>query len=177
MPAGDGEMAGAPTLAPFEELYRSHAGSVHRFCLSQGYDSVAAEDITHETFFKAFVAYQRVGPHLTSARVWLLAIARNLCADQQRRRGRWRRLWSRLAERPAVAGSVETVAEHRADIERVTIALAGFSDRERQLIGLRVAAGLSYREIAELMRASEAAAKVATHRALTKLRACLESSR
>jgi hypothetical protein len=28
----------------------------------------AAQDLTHETFFKTFVAYPRVGPDLTSAR-------------------------------------------------------------------------------------------------------------
>ncbi len=131
----------------------------------------AAQDLTHETFFKTFVAYPRVGPDLTSARAWLLTIARNLCADHHRHRGRWRRLLSRLVERPPATGNVETVAEYRVDIERVTTALAAFRDGERQLIGLRVAADLSYREIAEVLGTSEAAAKVATHRALTKLRA------
>jgi RNA polymerase sigma factor (sigma-70 family) len=42
--------------------------------------------------------------------------------------------------------------------------------RERELIGLRVAADLSYREVGELMGMSEPAAKVATHRALRRLR-------
>jgi len=175
-PAGDGETAEEPELAPFEDVYRCHAGSVHRFCVSQVCDPAAAEDLTHETFVKAFVAYQRVGPDLTSARAWLLTIARNLCTDHERHRGRWRRLLSRLVQRPSATGNVETVAEQRADIERVTTTLAGFPDRERQLIGLRVAADLSYREIAEVLGTSEAAAKVATHRALTKLRARLENS-
>ena len=170
-------MAKEPELAPFEEVYRWHAGSVHRFCVSQVYDPTAAEDLTHETFVKAFVAYQRVGPDLTSARAWLLSIARNLCADHHRRRGRWRRLLSRLVERQSAMATVETMAEHRVAIERVTTALAGFRDRERQLIGLRVAADLSYREMAEVLGTSEAAVKVATHRALTKLRARLENSR
>jgi DNA-directed RNA polymerase specialized sigma24 family protein len=46
----------------------------------------------------------------------------------------------------------------------------------RQVIGLRVAADLSYREMAEVLGTSEAAAKMATHRALTKLRARLEAT-
>lgn len=176
-PAGDAETAREPALVPFEEVYRCYAGSVHRFCVSQICDPTAADDLTHETFLKAFVAYQRVGPDLTSARAWLLTIARNLCTDHERNRGRWRRLLSRWVERPSATGNVvETVAEHRADIGRVTAALAGFRDRERQLIGLRVAADLSYWEIAEVLGISEAAAKVATHRALRKLRARLENS-
>jgi len=174
--AGDGDIAKEPLLAPFEDVYRCCAGSVHRFCVSQVFDPTVAEDLTHETFVKAFVAYQQVGPDLTSARAWLLTIARNLCADHHRNRGRWRLLLSRLVQRPSATGNVETVAERRADIERVTTALAGFRQRERQLIGLRVAADLSYREIGEVLGISEAAARVATHRALTKLRARLENS-
>src|SRR5215469_16589301 len=111
-PAGDSETAREPPLVPFEEVYRCHAGSVHRFCVSQVCDSAAAEDLTHETFVKAFLVYQRVGPDLTSARAWLLTIARNLCTDHERHRGRWRRLLSRLVERPSATGNVvETVAE------------------------------------------------------------------
>jgi len=75
-----------------------------------------------------------------------------------------------LVEWPSAAGNVGTLADHRADIKRVTTALAGLGDRERQLIGLRVAGDLTYREIADVLGTSEAAAKVATHRALTKLR-------
>jgi RNA polymerase sigma-70 factor (ECF subfamily) len=165
-------------LVPFEEVYRCHAGSVHRFCLSQVSDQAAAEDLTHETFVRAFVAYERAGPDLDAARAWLLTIARNLCTDHHRRRGRWRRLLGRMAERPGTATGpdVEAVAQRRVDLLRVTAALATFRERERQLIGLRVAADLSYREIGEVLRISEAAAKAGTHRALTKLRALLENA-
>ncbi len=162
-------------LVPFEDLYRCHASGVHRYCVSQVCDRAAAEDLTHETFVRAFVAYERVGPDLASARAWLLAIARNLCADHHRRTGRWRRLVSRLVDRPA--GDVETVAQRRVDLERVTAVLTAFREKERQLIGLRVAADLSYREMAEVLGTSEQAVKVATHRALTKLRARLEEAR
>jgi DNA-directed RNA polymerase specialized sigma24 family protein len=52
-------VATAAAVVPFEDVYRSHAGSVHRFCVSQVYDQAVAEDLTHETFVRAFVAYDR----------------------------------------------------------------------------------------------------------------------
>jgi DNA-directed RNA polymerase specialized sigma24 family protein len=52
----------------------------------------------------------------------------------------------------------------------VAAALAGMRRRDRELIGLRVAADLSYRVVGELLGMSEPAAKVATHRALGRLR-------
>ena len=163
-------------LVPFEEVYRRHAASVHRFCVSQVCDRAVAEDLTHEAFVRAFVAYERVGPDLDSVRAWLLAIARNVCADHHRRHGRRRRLLARLTARPPADPDVEVVAQREVDLARVTAVLASFRERERQLIGLRVAADLSYREIAEVLRISEAAAKIGTRRALGKLRARLENA-
>jgi RNA polymerase sigma-70 factor, ECF subfamily len=168
---------GRAELAPFEEVYERHAGSVHRFCVSQVADRAAAEDLTHETFVKAFQVYERVGPDLASARPWLLAIARNLCVDHHRRRGRWRRAFARLTSRPVPAADVEALAGERADIERVISALAELREKDRQLIGLRVAAELSYPEIGELLGRREAAVRLATHRALLRLRARLENDR
>ena len=152
-------------------------GQRARFCVSQVAEPAVAEDLTHETFVRALAAYERVAPDLNSARAWLFAIARNCCADHHRHHGRWRRLLAQLTDRPPAAPDVEAVAQRLVDLARVTAALATFRERERQLIGLRVAADLSYREIGEVLHISEAAAKVGTHRALTKLRARLEKAR
>jgi RNA polymerase sigma-70 factor (ECF subfamily) len=168
--------ARAAAAQHFDDLYRCHAGSVHRFCLSQVGDPALAEDLTHDTFARAFAAHERVDPDPATVRTWLLAIARNLSTDHHRRRGRWGRLLLGM-KAPAAGDDVETLAQHRADIERVTAALATLSRRDRQLIGLRVAADLSYREIAEVMGSSEQVVKVATFRALTRLRARLEDPR
>lgn len=173
---GDDDTGGPVSPVAFEEVYRVHAGTVHRFCVSQVIDRAVAEDLTHETFVRAFVAYERIAPDLASVRAWLLAIARNVCADHHRRGDRWRRLFARLTDRPPAGIDVEAVAQDRVQLARVTAALATFRDVERQVIGLRVAADLSYREIAEVLGTSEAAAKLRTHRALTKLRAHLEAT-
>lgn len=173
----DDETSGEATPASLGDLYERHAGSVHRFCLSQVHDRALAEDLTHETFAKAIVARERIPTDQASTRAWLITIARNLCVEHHRRLGRVRRLLSRLVRGHSSSADVETLAQHRIEIERVTAALAAFRQTERQLIGLRVAADLSYREVAEVLGMSEAAAKVATHRALKKLRVRLESSR
>jgi len=175
--AGDDQTSREDAPASFEDTYERHASSVYRFCLSQVRDRAVAEDLTHDTFVKAAIAYERVRPELTSTEAWLITIARNLCVEHHRRLGRVRGLLSRLVRGPSSRGDVETLAHHRIEVERVTAALAAFRKTDQQLIGLRVAADLSYREVAEVLGMSEAAAKVATHRALTKLRTRLESSR
>jgi RNA polymerase sigma-70 factor (ECF subfamily) len=175
--AGDDHTRGDAAQASFEDMYERHAGSVHRFCLSQVHDPAVAEDLTHETYVKALIVYERIRPDLTSPRGWLITIARNLCAEHHRRLGRVRRLLPRLVQGPSPAADVVAIAQDRLEVGRVTSALATLREADRQLIGLRVAADLSYREVADVLGMSEAAAKVATHRALTRLRARLENPR
>lgn len=158
-------------------MYARHAGAVHRYCVSQARDLDAAEDLTHETFAKALVVYERRTPELDRTRPWLLAIAHNVCIDHARRRWRWRRLTSRAAAEPDVYLEVATEAERAMDLRRILRALDLCSQTERQLIGLRVAADLPFREVAAVMGTSEAATKMATYRALAKVRALVEKER
>ena len=158
------------TQLPFEKLYSSHVASVHRFCLSLVGEAAAAEDITHDTFIRAYAAYHRVRPVHGTERTWLISIARNLSLDHHRRHGRWRRLLEKQRRVVAEQRDVEGLAEDRSQLREVAAAMAGMRRRDREVIGLRVAADLTYRDVGELLGMSEPAAKVATHRALGRLR-------
>lgn len=170
-------MPRAGVLPPFEQVYRQHAASVHRFCLSQMRERAAAEDMTHDIFVRALLAYERVRPDPDSVRTWLLSIARNRTVDEHRRRGRARRLLARLGVVAGRESDVEAVAGDRSELQHVNDAMASLGRRDRQLVGLRVAAGLSYREVGAVLGISESVAKVATYRALTRLRIRLEGER
>lgn len=171
------QAAGLPTSGPgaatpllFQRVYSEHAVAVHSFCVSQVGDWGVAEDLTHETFIRAFAAYGRVHPDKGALRTWLVAIARNLCRDHHRARRRWHRLAVRVGSGSRPAPTVEESVQTRADLRRVVAGMAELGARDRELIGLRVAAGLSHRQIGELMGLSEATAKVASFRALNRLR-------
>jgi RNA polymerase sigma-70 factor (ECF subfamily) len=161
-------------LPAFDEVYASHAASVYRFCLSQVGDAYAAADLTQDAFIKAFAAYERVRPDRASIRTWLVSIARNCCIDRHRQNGRWQLLLRHMRQSRDRPMDVEQLANDRAELRRVNEAVRTLSGRDRELIGLRVAADLSYREVADVLRISEQAAKVATFRALKKLRSKLE---
>ena len=161
-------------LPPFDDVYTSHAANVYRFCLSQLGDAEAAADVTQDAFIKAFSAYERVSPNPETTRTWLISIARNCCIDYRRQNGRWQRLIRRLEQFRETPFDVEVLAHHHSELERATAAIVRLRARERELIGLRVAADLSFREVAALLGISEEAAKVATRRALRKLRSKLE---
>jgi DNA-directed RNA polymerase specialized sigma24 family protein len=63
----------------------------------------------------------------------------------------------------------------RGDLGSVCAAIESLNERDRQLVGLRVAAGLSYAEVAAVVNMREGAARMATHRALEHVRATLRA--
>ncbi len=157
---------------PFDEVYRRHADQVYRFCLSQLGNAALAEDVAADVFASAFAAYPAASlDGEASVKSWIFRIARNATVDQYRRRARGRVLFDRLTRRAEVGGDIESEAAVRADLRSVLAAVATLGRRDQNLVGLRIAAGLSFTDIAAVMGMSETAAKMATHRALQRVRA------
>jgi RNA polymerase sigma-70 factor (ECF subfamily) len=157
------------TQLPFERVYERHAGPVYRFCLSQTDNATLAEDVAADTFAAALAAYERVRPEEAGLRPWLFRIARNEAIDHRRRMGSARRFLDRQWFRPEPE-HVEDAALLRAELREVIAAMSRLSSRDRQLLGLRLAAGLTFAEIGTVTGMQEATARVATHRALKRLR-------
>ncbi len=81
------EAAGGDPLAA-AALVRATQSEVWRLCAALG-DRGAADDLTQETYLRAFAALHRFEGR-SSVRTWLLAIARRVCADDVRSRRRRR---------------------------------------------------------------------------------------
>ena len=64
--------------------YLLHGPELYRFVLRGLGDPGAAQDVTQETFLRAWRAADRFDPALASLRVWLFAIARNAMIDHAR---------------------------------------------------------------------------------------------
>jgi RNA polymerase sigma-70 factor, ECF subfamily len=157
----------------FDEVYREHAARVYRFCLSQVRNPTEAEDIAAEVFVSALAAYDRTRPGAEDLQPWLLRIARNEIIDRERRRRRWSTLFSRFFADGVEADpgtSVEAQVVLRDELRRVLAVMERLSPRDRELVGLRLAADLPYAEIGRVTGMTEHAATVATRRALQRLR-------
>lgn len=84
-----------------EELVQSCYSDVWRLCALL-VDSKAADDLTQETFAQALRGLARYRGE-ASGRTWILSIARNVCADELRRRVRRRRRDGRLTDLAHIA--------------------------------------------------------------------------
>ncbi|MGH7746692.1 MAG: RNA polymerase sigma factor [Candidatus Dormibacteria bacterium] len=158
---------------PFEDVYALHVAAVYRFCLSQVREPFEAEDATADVFTAALKAYDRVRPGAWVG-YWLFRIAQNTVVSHHRRRARQSRMSWLLGSRPPEP-DLQLEAGIRQELREVAAAIATMRRRDRTLIGLRLAAQLSYEEIAAVLGMNEAAAKMATHRALKALRQKLEA--
>jgi RNA polymerase sigma-70 factor (ECF subfamily) len=169
-----GEEAVALTaLADFEALWNEHASDVHRFALYLSGDPTLADDLTAETFVRAWGARERVD--LATVRGYLLAIARNLFRHELR-----------SVRRRDVAGepdpatpSAEASPEHRAivrdELAGVLAALASLPEIDRSALLLRAEGGLAYEEIARALDLPLSTVKVKIHRARLRLAAARAS--
>jgi RNA polymerase sigma-70 factor, ECF subfamily len=157
----------------FAALYQAELPRIYNFFRYRVGDGPQAEDLTSETFEKAWRKRHHYRRDLSAFSTWLYTIARNVAVDYYRKHRVEAPLEAvaGLSDEQTGAESLEEVAARRADIERLPILLARLSDRDRELVALRYGAGLTNRTIAGLTGLRESNVGVILHRALQQLRA------
>jgi RNA polymerase sigma-70 factor (ECF subfamily) len=154
----------------FSELYRAHAGDVHRFVLFLSGDPALADDILSETFIRLWHARGRVD--LTTVKGYLFAIARNLFLAERR----YARRMTTLDER---APDTRPGPEHRAhshiELQAALAALQTLPEIDRAAVLLRAEEGMSYEEVAAALGISPVSARVKVYRARLKLAEALRA--
>ena len=131
----------------------------------------AADDLVSQTFLKALDRLSTFDPSKGRMGPWLLGIARNVVRDY--RRAQWRWGWlplDRLRDRASVGPNPEQGAMDAQRRQQVLRAVSGLRDRERDVLGLKFAGGLTNRAIAQLTGLGESHVGVIVYRAVGRLR-------
>jgi RNA polymerase sigma-70 factor (ECF subfamily) len=124
--------------------------------------------VTAQAFERAYRKQRTFKRSKGSAEAWLFGIARNAALDELRRRRRTAALAAEPADLEAAAP--EDDAETALRRAAVRAALTRLEPRERELVALKFAGGLSNDEIARVLGISASNAGTRLHRALEKLR-------
>ena len=131
-----------------------------------------AQDITQETFFRAFrslSSYQKTDSRFGTS---FCRIASNLITDLWRKKSRTPIL-QEISEQPCLPSGDNNPAELLVTLETketLAVLLAELPLEQRQVIEYRILAGLPVKEVATAMDKSEAAVKMLQQRALKTLR-------
>lgn len=152
----------------FAQLYQHYLPRVYRYLRVRCVDDDEAADLTQQVFLKASEALSRYRERGSPFSAWLFRIARNAATDTARRRRATVPLDS-LIESPA-PDDVEAGVIDREAQGRLRELLHALSADERELLALRFAGGLTSREIASVVGASEAAVKKRLTRTIQKLK-------
>ena len=152
-------------------LYSDCFRGVYGYIAARVNDPPTAEDLTSETFLRA---WRRWPPRKVTGsvpRAWVFQIARSLVIDHYRASAR--RQTVPLDE--ARAGNPGKIPGENGHLGAIAIkeTLSTLSSRDQDVLSLRMA-GLSNREIGAVLDLSEAAAGMACLRALRRLREKLE---
>jgi RNA polymerase sigma-70 factor, ECF subfamily len=161
-------LTGNRSAEDFDDLYRRTFARAYAYAASLLRDRSAAEEVTAQAFERAYRKRRSFRPRRGTVDGWLFGIVRNAALDELRRRGRRAVL---EAEPPdlesAAADDLLADAERRAVVRS---AVARLDSRDRELLALKFAGGLTNADIARVLGISESNAGTRLHRILQRLR-------
>jgi RNA polymerase sigma-70 factor (ECF subfamily) len=146
------------------ELVARHAQALARFAFSVGTNE-DVDDLVQDTFVRAFQSLDGFRGD-SSFRTWLFTIERRLALDRRRaERRRPARVEVQEGDAATEYDALDSMVASEA-ATRVQEALKHLSPTQREVFTLRVAEGLSYKEIADVVGTTEGAARVHYHNAM-----------
>jgi len=159
----------------FEAVVGAHHAEIRRYLLRVTARASDADDLSQETFLRAFRAYRAL-PDGANVRAWLFTIATNLGRNHFRAQSRRRKAYAAAALEmpvgaPAHADGQVMAEQARARIERV---IDGLPEKQRLAFIMRKMHELEYAEIGTSLRCSEESARANVFQALRKIRRGLD---
>jgi len=151
-------------MLTFEELYVSYSPDVYRFATWLSGNANDAEDITAETFTRAWMNFTKIRTETLKA--YLFTIARNIYLESLRRRRNHEMLND---NHPDSHPPLDRSFENRSEIDKIRTTLSTLPEIDRSAFVMRVQYDLPYAEIARVLQLSESAVKVKVHRVRKRL--------
>jgi RNA polymerase sigma-70 factor (ECF subfamily) len=160
--------------AAVARVYTAYAPALFRFFMAELGNRQDAQDLTGNVFVSAIEGLPKFRGPVQALVGWLFRIARNDLYDFRRRQGRTPGLApldDHLDEAAVAAGAEdpEELAIERLEGGRVMAALQELSPDQREVLLLRMVAGMTAPEVAAVLRKTTGAVKALQHRGLASL--------
>ena len=146
-------------------LYETCYMRVFSYAMTLAGERTQAEEITQETFFRAFSKQSEFRGESDEV-TWLCAIAKNYWLDEKRRGKRTEAMPEEMTDSET---GPEQAAVDRDSSFQIHMALHQLEEPYREVFELRVFGELSFREIGMIFSKTENWARVTYHRARLKL--------
>ena len=156
----------------FDALYTRFADQVLNYCYYRLGNWSDAEDAAQQIFANVYTALPRFRDRGGSFQAWLFTIAHHEIANRrryQRRHPRWTLVDEELEDTQPTPEELAVVAERQ---DRVRSLLGQLSEDQRRVLELRLA-GLTDREIGEVLGRTPGAVRGVQARGVSRLRSLL----
>jgi RNA polymerase sigma-70 factor (ECF subfamily) len=158
----------------FEALMSEHHAEIYRYILRVTGRRHDADDLSQETFLRAFRAHRRLPPDANS-RAWLFAIATNLTRNHFRSQKRRRLAYAALTEaREADDDRPDRVTVSQEIGAAIDQVVSRLPLKQRLAFLQRKIHGLDYEAIGQALQCSAETARAHVFQALRKVRRALE---
>lgn len=151
----------------FTKMYQTYADDIYRFLFVHVRDVEVAEDLTADTFTKAWKHIEKYD--FKHPRGWLYAIARNTLTDYWRKKKP-----PQLDDEIEIADNDTPTQDELMDVKLEKIRVAKSLNRlphdMKSVVHLRFMQGYSVRQTAEALDFSEANVRVIQYRALKRMK-------
>lgn len=152
----------------FAKLYDIYVERIYRFIYYKTYHKETAEDLTSQTFFKAFEKINTFRSEKGKLSSWLYRIAQNTVIDYMRAKHETKNIEDVFDLSSDSDLSLD--AENKMLLSDIKEAIKSLKPLQREVVRLRVWEDLSYAEIAEIIGKTESHCKVEYSRALKVLK-------
>lgn len=159
-------------MADFSEIYKEHIKKVYRFLLALTENETLAEELTQQTFYKAFLNIDRFEGR-SSIYTWLCQIGKNEWLLECRR---YRKLSFDTFGDIADEREMEEDLVRKNQVTLAKQALLKLPDPYKDVLILRIYGNLPFAEIAATFNYSESWAKVTFLRGKQKLKKEMEET-
>lgn len=146
-------------MLTFEQLYVAYSPEIYRFATWLSGNAHDAEDITAETFTRAWINFATIRTETLKA--YLFTIARNIYLESLRKHHQQETIED---THPDPHPTLDRTLEAQCDLDQIREVLLTLNEIDRSAFVMRVQYDLSYAEIARVLQASEGAIKVKVHR-------------
>lgn len=154
-------------MRAFDEVYNLYANQVYKYLLCLTGDRNLAEELTQETFFKAYKNIHKFKGKCKMS-VWLCQIAKNTYYTYYKKE-KLRK--SKLLDESILSG-IDLQADFIRSDEIITLhrILHSLEEPYKEVFTLRVFGELSYKQISEIFGKSESWSRVTFYRAKEKIK-------
>lgn len=150
----------------FEHIYTKYSSLVYRYLLSLCGNTDLAEELTAETFYKA---YLNVGKFRSECRIetWLCSIAKNALNKEVKRNSRIQTI-DNMSNMPITDYILENISD-RELAKQILILADKLKEPYKEVFRLRVIGEMKFQRIADIFDRSESWAKITFYRAKSKI--------